>query len=389
MKIKTIPTSLIIVTLGVALFWAGCSSDSSTMSGPSDGLNLISEFGGYDASDEAPAFGDVTIANAMATEEDSEPVDDPIFAAGEVDSLLGLDGREVYTLTIRWGMLEFDSTVTTETDWTGGLALTHGYLHLIRPILFESGQDFIVRPRTDRQTLDWVSKTTVSFDGVIVTVIIPPVPEGEDWFDNALTFTTGPYTRTFTIDELAGLNEIVDVDNIGNQVAFNSIDVDLEPCGGGPLDGRWLLNPSGKNGNFYGRWLNEDGELGGFLRGHFGERPADQKVFFGKVIGLNGEFRGLLRGIWGRDTEEGDTGWFDGVWAGRTGTPIGKLGGTWSSQPPPDIIIEDSDGNHGNGNGHNPRTDDEFGSGNWTRGYFSGRWVMLCPTSDSARLSGL
>ena len=82
MRIKAIPTSLIIVILGVALFWAGCSSDSSTMSKPSDGLNLTSEFGGYDATDEAPAFGDVTIASAMGAD---EAVDDPVFGAGELD----------------------------------------------------------------------------------------------------------------------------------------------------------------------------------------------------------------------------------------------------------------------------------------------------------------
>lgn len=388
MRMKIVPTSLAVVILGVALFWAGCSNDSSTSSEPSDGLNLTADFGGYDATDEAPAFGDVEIASAMNGD---EPVDDPIFAARDVDSLENLAGREVCTLAIRWGMLEFDSTVTTETDWTGGLELTHGYIHLNRLLRFERGQDYIVRPRTNRQTLEWVSKTSVSFDGVLVTVIIPPVPEGEDWSDNSLTFKTGPYTREFHIDELAQLDEIVNVDNLGNQVSFNSMDVDLEPCGGGPLDGRWLLNPSGKNGNFYGRWMTEDGELGGHLRGHFGARPQGEMVFFGKIIAPNGQFRGLLRGTWGYDATDETTGWFDGVWAGRDGRPVGKLSGVWSSNPPPgsEVVDDTNPGNgNGNGNGHNPRTDPTFGNDQWVRGYFSGQWVKLCPSTDLAGSGG-
>jgi hypothetical protein len=386
MKLKAIPTCLAVVILSAALLWTGCSNESSTLSEAPGELNLTTEFGGYDASDEAPSFGDVEIASLMS---EDEPVDDPIFTAGEVDSLEGLADSEVYTLAIRWGMLEFDSTVTTETDWSGGLELAHGFLHLNRLLRFERGQDHIVRPRPNRQTIEWVSKTTVSFDGILVTIIVPPVPEGEDWSDNSLTFRTGPYTREFPIGELAELDEIADVDNLGNQVAFNSRNIDLEPCGGGHLDGRWLLNPSGKNGHFYGRWMTEDGELGGHLRGHFGARPQGEKVLFGKYVDVNGQFRGLLRGVWGFGTDDEASGWFNGIWAGRDGRPVGKLGGNWSSNPPADgeIVDDDPPGNwNGNGNGNNPRTDDVFGNDKWTRGYFSGRWVKLCPGTDADNL---
>jgi hypothetical protein len=374
---------LTAILVALTVLFAGCSNDTATTPGETGELNLTSEFGGYDASDEAVAYGDDVVADLMKGD---DPVTDPIMADADVDSLEALDGSQVYILAVRWGMLEFDSTVTQATDWSGTLALKHGFLNVRRLLRFERGQDNIVRPRPDRQTIEWVSQTTVSFDGLVVAVIVPPVPDGEDWSDNELSFTTGPYARTFALYELEELDELIDVDELGNQVAFNAWDVDLEPCGGGHLDGRWLLNPSGKNGNFYGRWMAADGELGGYLRGHFGTRGNGEMVFFGKYIGLDGKFRGLLRGVWGFNLEDDGSGWFRGVWAGRDGRPVGSLNGRWSSSPPPDgEIVDDKPGNgNGYGNGRNPRNDAIFGTDNWTKGYFGGQWVRLCPTDGAS-----
>ena len=372
MRIKAVPTGLALMFLSLTLLWTGCSNESSTLSDAPGELNLTSEFGGYEATDEAPYFGDAEMAGLM---KEDQPVDDPAFSTGDMDSLVGLPDREIYTLAIRWGMLEFDSSVTQETDWSGSLHLTHGFLHLNRLLRFEPVQDYIIRPRPDRQTLEWVSKTTVSFDGLIVSIILPPVPEGEDWSDNALTFQAGAYSRTFTIGELDGLNAIVDVDQLGNQIAFNGRHLSFEPCGGGHLDGRWVLNPSGQNGNFFGRWITDDGLLRGHVRGHFGARPHGEMVFFGKYIDASGRLRGMLRGTWGPNLDDPTSGWFDGIWADRDGRPIGKLGGNWSSTPPPD----GEPMGEGRGHGQNPRNHPVFGANDPTPGFFGGWWLKLCP----------
>jgi hypothetical protein len=149
-----------------------------------------------------------------------------------------------------------------------------------------------------------------------------------------------------------------------------------------------LLNPSGKNGNFYGRWMTEDGALRGHLRGHFGARPDGEMVFFGKYVDLNGHFGGLLRGVWGFNTGDETSGWFNGVWAGSDSRPIGTLGGVWSSTPPEEGEVVDEPTGNDHGNGHNPRHDAVFGNDNWTPGYFSGRWIKLCPGNDDTELGG-
>ncbi|GAB4321034.1 MAG: hypothetical protein Kow0074_11740 [Candidatus Zixiibacteriota bacterium] len=374
-------SSLVIIFLLVTMM-IGCSDDVTTMSGTSDELNLTSTFGGYDDADEAPAFGDEMIAGLAGSDPE---FNDDILSADAADSL-ELHARAIFVLGIRWGQLEFDSANTTPTDWSGMLHLKYGSIRIHRPILFERGQDEIVRPRTERETVEWVSQTTVHYDGILVSIIIPPTPEGEDWSDNTLTFTTPPYTREFAISELTELDEIVDVDDLGNQVAFNARDLDLIPCGGGSLDGKWVMNDVSGRGHFFGRWMSEDGLLAGHLRGHFGTLPDGEKVFFGKYIGLDGRFRGFLRGTWGMDESpvvlddgtEVYEGWFEGEWAGRPGTPVGKVEGRWSSIVPEDLDDEIGPQRPGHGRERNPREHPVFGNASTTAGFFSGIWSALC-----------
>lgn len=370
---------LISLIFGWSLLLAGCSSDTPTTTVPADDLNLTSEYGGYTAEDEAPAFGDAELASLMR----EDPVfNDDMFRSTELDSFRHLADVKFYGMAIQWGMLEGDSSVTAVTDWTGNIEVKYGGIHVQRTILFEMGQDYIVRPRVDRRTVNWVSLTTVHYDGVLLAIIVPPAPDGEDWSDNQVVFTTGPYSRTFTLSELESLSEIVDVGPDGNQVSFNARLIDLEACGSGVLDGRWFVNPSGRNGHFLGRWMSDDGLLAGHLRGHFGVRN-DERVFFGKAIGLNGRFLGFLRGTWGADPADSSMGWFEGVLANRDGLPVGEVNGTWSSVPPSEEDIEIEGPGNGRGNRRNPGDHPVFGTnGKWTRGFFSGFWVKACPADD-------
>ena len=376
-----------VALLGLVILLGGCSKDNPAVPATADALNLTAQFGGYSTADEPVAFGDPEVQSIMAQD---PPCEDPLFVGGAADSLRRMSGATVYALAIRWGMLKLDSTVTQTTDWSGSLTLTHGFVHAVRTIQFEEWQDHIVRPRPNRQTLEWVSVTSVSFDGLMLTIIVPPTPPDSDWSNNQLTFQTAPYSRIFTLSELDHLNEIVDVGTEGNQVAFNATNVTADSCGSGQLEGRWVLNPSHRNGHFLGKWMSDDGLVLGHLRGHFGIRPDSGKMFFGKYIGLDGRFRGLIRGTWGLDPGDSTKGWFDGIFAGRAGRTLGELHGQWGSLPP-DSTAAVGRGNQGNGNGNmhgrghdrDPKDDSTFGTNRWTPGFFSGQWKKDCAADST------
>jgi hypothetical protein len=384
---RTKPALMSLALSALFILFGGCSKDNPVVPATSDALNLTAQFGGYTATDEPVAFGDPEIQSIMAQD---PPCEDSLFVGGEADSLCRMSGVTVYALAIRWGMLKLDSTVTQTTDWSGSLTLTHGFIHVVRTIQFEEGQDHIVDPRPNRQALEWVSFTSKSFDGLMLAIIVPTTPPDSDWSNNQLSFQTGPYSRTFTLSELDHFNEIIDVGTEGNQVAFNAINLTADSCGAGQLEGRWVLNPSRENGHFLGKWMTDDGLVLGYLRGHFGARSDSGKVFFGKYIGLEGLFRGLIRGTWGFDPNDSTKGWFDGIWAGRAGTALGQLQGQWGSAPPDSTaaISGDYDGNgymngHGRGRDRNPNHNPTFGTSRWTPSFFSGQWNRDCATDST------
>ena len=366
MKLRKFTLALLAASIGFAAM--GCSGDRSAESTTTGDNDLNSEFGGYTAADEAPAFGDPQLAAAMA----DEPVyDDPAISADALDSL-ELGASNVYVLALRWGQLEGDSTVTTPTDWSGSLQLTYGGMAVRHLIRFEPGQDHIVRPRTSRTLLEWVSLTTVHFDGLLL-LIVDPVDSNLEQPSNSLVLTLPQYSRTFTMDDLASLEEVVDIDPSGNQLAINAGKLDLVACGAGPIEGVWRLNRSQRGGEFFGRWQSEDGVVGGHVRGHFGTRPDGNRVFFGKAIGWHGRFEGLLRGTWGSDPGDSTAGWFDGVWASRVGLATGTVKGTWQSKTNDDADDAAEDGLPGNRRQH-PL---------WGGGFFSGWWERQCDADSS------
>lgn len=126
----------------------------------------------------------------------------------------------------------------------------------------------------------------------------------------------------------------------------------IDACKRGYLVGRWRSSVDAEGevndskGNFYGRVINEMGELRGHIRGVWGVpdkgRFAGKKVFFGKYIRRDGQFAGLL--------------------AGRYGD--GRFGGGWYMRP-------DLANLHGRLGGHYtaPASDDP------DSGYFRGRYA--------------
>lgn len=75
------------------------------------------------------------------------------------------------------------------------------------------------------------------------------------------------------------------------------------------------LRPFRQTGVFYGKIVNADGEVIGFLRGVFGARWYGLGVFRGEYFNTDGEFRGVLRGRWDIGPQR-PGGPFVGTWNG-------------------------------------------------------------------------
>jgi hypothetical protein len=360
---------LLLPLLGaVLMIWAvGCSDNPTGTTG--DTPSLTDEFGGYTATDEAPAFGD---SELLADESEEEEIDDPILSSPSVQELANNVDAGMFHFRAVWGRIPYDSTVTQVTDWTGSLTVSRGAIVIRRLIRFELNQDTYL-PRTAKELVEWVSYTTVHNDGIAVDIFVPPVPPTLDstWIDNGdgdstlivdtipsdpvtLTFETGPYSRTFTLQELASLEEMVALDD-GNKVAFHAVQWFHQICPRGVLAGRWGKDEEG-NGVFRGLWFSGAGHVVGYLQGHYGQDDQGRNVFYGKWISRDGAFEGFLRGTWGQgpwttiaDVEhQCPGGWFAGRIFDADRNPIGSLSGHYGSAP------------------------------DYRGGWFQGRWKLKC-----------
>jgi len=300
---------MLIMTL---MLWAAGCSDKGTQPETSPLPNLEDEFGGYTATAEAVGFGDPEILE----EEDGELVySDPMLSSPPVDSIVNDPAAGLFHLRAVWGRLCYDSTVEEITDWTGSLSISRGAVILRRVIRFEPPGDRIL-PRTDRRIIEWESFTTVHNDGIAIDLFVPPprpvfdttitIVDETDTIITVVTvwpepvtvkFDTGPYSRTFTLGELASLDTIVQLDD-SNAVAFHAIQVHPALCPRGFLFGRWGYDEDGQ-GVFKGLWADQRGFVFGHVRGHFGKNENGHRVFFGKWIDRLGQFKGFIRGSWG------------------------------------------------------------------------------------------
>ncbi len=338
---------------------------------PGGEVDLDGEYGGLTFEDELPAFGEPSLFADELLAEDADYQDD-FNADPTVARWRGDGGSHVYTLRICWGRLirlgQDDSTRCGDRemiyDWDGSLSVDRGAIILKRTILFDP-EDYI-HERVDRRTLEWTSKTSPHYDGILVEIIDPPTPSPDsNWTGagprvapNRVTFKTPQYSRTFSMDELVSISEVIPVNRCGISVSFDGF---LEPsgvCPRGFLAGIWKPVPPDSeppqppvppdtfytatvdtvtpypsvHGEFYGNWIQANGTLAGHLRGVYGVNSQGRRVFFGKYIDLSGRFKGILRGSYGAmsfgpylDT----AGWFAGEWIDNRRVVHGHLGGTW------------------------------------------------------------
>ena len=294
---------LVLPLLAVALLiWvAGCSDNSSDLGTTSSETNIAEEFGGFTTTSEEPGFGNEEL---LGEDEGNVEYDDPILGSSEVQAITEDVEAGLFHFRAVWGQLEYDSTFTTETDWTGSLSITRGAEVIRRVIRFETGQDYILE-RTAKELIEWHSITTVHNDGIAVDIFVPPVlptydttfiidDDGMGNVDTTIvvdtvypevepvtvSFETGPYSQTFTLNDLVSLDTVVELDD-GNSVAFQAMQFYRFSCPRGFIAGHWGFDDE-NTGVFEGIWMTQHGYISGYVEGYFENNEEEGKVFYGK-----------------------------------------------------------------------------------------------------------
>ncbi|MCI0514385.1 hypothetical protein L0128_14305 [candidate division KSB1 bacterium] len=287
-------------------------------------VNAIDQInGGFTTTDESEAFGDPTLATEFA--DDAAEVDlmetDPKVATD-----LNNPKIKVHFLRIAWGLMKFDSSATQIVDWKGKAEINKGTLLVLKRIRFEN-DDYIVRPRKNKQSVEWVSFTQPHFDGVALAIMDNDTSKKN--IAGQFTLSAGAYTRTFTFDELDSLKLVVPVGNNGHEVAIVTHKKVVEPFAGGFLEGRWTRKDS-SGGVFFGKWINSLGTRVGYIKGIWGVDRFGHQVLYGKWIELNGRFGGILAGTWkqGHDKNHGT---LEGNWVNRSLTAAGRFEAQWET----------------------------------------------------------
>lgn len=358
---------------GCRLTDGGPSSPVPDTNEPAEtGFDLDSPTGGFSYSDEEPAFGEIEEYEPMTNE---TAIEDACLEDETVKNIINCKGAKKFRFRAIWGHLANgyrDTTVTNPCplDWSGTLHLDGGIIIIEKVIAFEP-MDYV--KRVDRSTIGWISCTGPHVDGIQVRLVVPPghdVDSLKNSIEPKLILTTGPFSRTFTLEELMALNVMVPVDRCGNGISINSHIIPPH-CPHGHLLGVWRriardttdsdttvavvdTTETEKKilGVYRGIWISERGHMAGYLKGVFGINSAGEQVFFGKYVNLQGEFKGIIKGEYGRSPDlTADAahphGWFHGHWFGRDRIVQGRLKGKWFS----------------NGAGY---------------GYFHGVWGMNC-----------
>ncbi len=348
------------------LLLAGCSDDdagNSAMMPPDEEagdqtINLDDPYGGFNTAAEDPAFGDESLAESALLEEVASDGYDGLEGTEREDAVEDENrpDRDFYSFTMMWGNLDERDANEAQiggngepVDWSGSLLLEGGTIRLVSLIAFEHLEDYLVRPRTSRSELAWHSITRGGFDGVRVTLIVPSESEeaSSEPVLQVRTVPLGDEPLEFTLAQLAELDEMIEIDETGEQLSIRAFKAEPAVSVRGYTGGRWgyVLRDSTGQGEpavevrgFKGRWVAETGELLGYVRGHYGRDHLGERVFFGKYIDETGVFRGFVRGLWRLEVQRGsesdadyyEVGSFAGDWIGEHGGAIGRVAGHWS-----------------------------------------------------------
>lgn len=360
LKQRTSPLLALLAILLIAL--AGCSNDDpigpagSEIAGDDwSAIDFDAPFGGLTMADEPIAFGDPELLEGDTAIE-GEVYDDPVADEPEVRALMEMmddptepgdpdqPQRPQFTFVkILWGKIGVESEPPVERlddgtviDWSGELTVDRGIVVVRRVIGFYGPDSYLVQPRPDRRTVVWQSQVSRGHHGLLIQIIEPPHRnrDGQDDPDdppppNMLHFSSGPFSQSFEVCDLAEMDMLYDVDVPDQAISFTGFTLDnSHPCPQGMMIGRWLGDQQDgpAEGTFRGRWVGLNGPVTGYMRGAYGINENGERVMFGKYIGRNGRCLGLLAGTWEIGPRPG-YGWFQGRWFGRHEELRGRLRG--------------------------------------------------------------
>ena len=309
-------------------------------------VDLDSPTGGYTATDEEPAFGEPDKFTFGRNECEYQ---DRYQNTWEYRKRNQFEGAKRYRLRAIWGHLERSYQDSTDTeccpvDFSGYLKFNAGVVVVERTIGFEM-LDYITRK--DGSTIEWVSHTCPGVDGIQFKLVSAPAIEDSvisvDNDEVVLRIEAGPYSGSFTMDQLDSLAIMEEVDDCGNGVMINSFRI--TNCPHGYMLGRWfhvepdtIISPDSTEtrgiieGRFRGMWISDVGRPAGYLRGVFGKNSSGENVFFGKYVDFRGQFKGIMKGRYGSYPTQSiidRLGWYKGIWLGRNAVREGYLQGDW------------------------------------------------------------
>lgn len=377
--------SILSMMLMMVILLAGCSEDSDSPAEISTlgtdnytDMDFTQPYGGLSSSDEYEAFDDQELQSMMYSE-DGEEYEDQYANDADVTELeiSGNEPGDANDLTrprftflrLRWGMvrgpedsLNVPLPPCEMLDWTGEIHTDRGIVLVRRAIRFETS-DHMVRPRLDRKTVAFVSQTSCRYDGLLLQIIERPEDIDLNGVEpNQLHINTGPYQGVYDVEALAGLNEIHEIDDLGNLIQLNGFNLsDTAYCPKGFLSGRFRQislddhgeivdanEPGTQVGRMAGMYMSLTGRISGFMRGGYGLDSEGNRVFHAKYIDRLGTFRGLLTGTWDSGDIENTMSTFEGHWVSASGRRAGLVGGNAHS-------VEGYPG-----------------------GFYEGRWTSLC-----------
>lgn len=276
--------------------------------------DLDKENGGFAATDESAQFGQEALF-ADASLEATNAQTDSTSADPAVREMQNRPDVAQRGVVLMWGQLPADPEETDITDWSGSITVSRGAILVARKIAFEDRTDAVL-PRETRAVVAFTSKTSTHSDGLVLR-LIDPTPTAPE----PLTLTyarTGGASYTITVAQLAAGPQVIDVDGDNKLVAASVRHRDN--CDAGAMRGRWR-KVAPNLGHYLGVVLDKDGAEIGHVRGIFGERNGERRLF-GKFINNDGEFKGLMVGTYGPE------GRFAARWLHRSGD-AGRISGVF------------------------------------------------------------
>jgi hypothetical protein len=291
--------TLVVSILSIFIL-TGCMSRNSNPNltdEMSEAMDALSDpFNALGTDDEEAEFGDEEVADVGQEE---ESVDDEYAPAEEekADEPTALD-CDVYSLLIRWGQLTgFNRDVAGVTNWSGSISANIGTLAVLKKVAFDSHDS--LQTRSDPKLIEFESYTKPHFDGLRIRYEVCDADEATLGVDEVatLTFTApdAPLTKSYTVSELAELNDLVE--GIGeNNDRFHALAIQKSDLCQGTIQGRWIQK-SDEYGIFKGIVVASNGIRVGYIRGFFGEREGGNKLV-AKMISRNGRFGGILKGTY-------------------------------------------------------------------------------------------